>query len=173
MPAFNAIIADSLPFEQRGAGYGAYRMITSTPQMVAPFIGGIVLDWMGYQKGVQIFMVVEFLVALVVTYFRWRMLRETIERFEGKLRLWEQQVAMSTLTVRLTTRATFRPAEALGLGEEAQRTLATSWQAMVDLGRALLLVLIAIVPWAIPLVLVILMLRLLLRRARRRPRTGS
>jgi len=47
--------------------------------MVAPFIGGIVLDWMGYQKGVQIFMVVEFLVAFVVTYFRWRMLRETID----------------------------------------------------------------------------------------------
>jgi MFS family permease len=83
MPAFNAIIADSLPTEQRGAGYGAYRMITSTPQFISPIIGGVVMDWMGYQQGVQIFMIVDFFVALFVTYSRWRMLRETIDVDDG------------------------------------------------------------------------------------------
>jgi MFS family permease len=83
MPAFNAIIADSLPTEQRGAGYGAYRMITSTPQFISPIIGGVVMDWMGYQQGIQIFMIVDFFVALFVTYSRWRMLRETIDLDDG------------------------------------------------------------------------------------------
>ncbi|MCK5670834.1 MFS transporter, partial [Candidatus Bathyarchaeota archaeon] len=36
MPAFNAIIADSLPEDERGAGYGAFRMITSTPRIFSP-----------------------------------------------------------------------------------------------------------------------------------------
>lgn len=83
MPAFNAIIADSLPSEQRGAGYGAYRMITSTPQMVAPIIGGVVMDWMGYEQGIRIFMVLSFFISVFVTWYRWKMLSETLV-FEDK-----------------------------------------------------------------------------------------
>ena len=83
MPAFNAIIADSLPSEQRGAGYGAYRMITSTPQMVAPIIGGVVMDWMGYEQGIRIFMVLSFLISVLVTWYRHKMLSETLV-FEDK-----------------------------------------------------------------------------------------
>ena len=83
MPAFNAIIADSLPSEQRGAGYGAYRMITSTPQMVAPIIGGVVMDWMGYEQGIRIFMVLSFFISVLVTWYRRKMLSETLV-FEDK-----------------------------------------------------------------------------------------
>jgi MFS family permease len=83
MPAFNAIIADSLPSEQRGAGYGAYRMITSTPQMVAPIVGGLVMDWVGYEQGIRVFMVLSFLISILVTWYRSRMLRETLS-FEDR-----------------------------------------------------------------------------------------
>jgi len=78
MPAFNAIIADSLPKDRRGAGYGAYRMITSTPQFIAPYFGGIIMDMMGYKVGIQIFMVLSFVVSAFVTYSRWKFLKETL-----------------------------------------------------------------------------------------------
>jgi MFS family permease len=79
MPAFNAIIADSLPSKQRGAGYGAYRMITSTPQFISPIAGGVVMDWLGYKQGVQIFMGLDFFVSAFVTYSRWKFLKETLD----------------------------------------------------------------------------------------------
>jgi len=67
MPAFNAIIADSLPETERGAGYGAYRMITSIPRIFSPIIGGIIMDSFGYLEGVRIFLFVSLVVNVVVT----------------------------------------------------------------------------------------------------------
>jgi MFS family permease len=78
MPAFNAIIADSLPRSERGAGYGAYRTITSIPMMFAPFLGGMVMDAYGYEVGIKAFMVMGLFVNIIVTYARHRMLRETL-----------------------------------------------------------------------------------------------
>jgi len=83
MPAFNAIIADSLPEDERGAGYGAYRMITSMPQFISPLMGGLVMDWLGYQQGIKIFMMFDCLISVFVTYSRWKMLKETIEFDDG------------------------------------------------------------------------------------------
>ena len=54
MPAFNAIIADSLPDDERGAGYGAYRMITSIPRIFSPVIGGFLFDRMGPAEGFRL-----------------------------------------------------------------------------------------------------------------------
>ena len=70
MPAFNAIIADSLPETERGAGYGAYRMITSTPRIFSPIIGGIIMDSFGYLEGVRIFLFVSLVVNVIVTLVR-------------------------------------------------------------------------------------------------------
>lgn len=80
MPAFNAIIADSLPETQRGAGYGAYRTITSMPQIVSPVIGGMVMDAFGYREGIKIFLTISFFATVLVTYVRWRYLTETLVR---------------------------------------------------------------------------------------------
>jgi len=79
MPAFSAIIADSLPRDRRGAGYGAYNMITSLPSMFEPLIGGIVVERYGYQQGIRIFLLLQSLVALIMTAVRWRFLKETID----------------------------------------------------------------------------------------------
>jgi MFS family permease len=78
MPAFNAIIADSLPDDERGAGYGAYRMITSTPQIFSPLIGGYLLDTMGLEEGFRLFMYFSILVNMIVTYARYRIITETL-----------------------------------------------------------------------------------------------
>jgi len=78
MPAFNAIIADSLPETERGAGYGAYRMITSTPRIFSPIIGGIIMDSFGYLEGVRIFLLISIVVNVFVTLVRWRVITETL-----------------------------------------------------------------------------------------------
>lgn len=79
MPAFNAIIADSIPEEERGAGYGAYRTITSSPQIFGPIIGGVLMDNFGYKEGVRIFLIVSLFTNLIVTYARWKVLTETLD----------------------------------------------------------------------------------------------
>ena len=77
MPAFNAIIADSLPETERGAGYGAYRMITSFPQVISPIIGGVLMDSFGYKEGVKIFLVASLVTNIIVTIVRWKVVTET------------------------------------------------------------------------------------------------
>lgn len=78
MPAFNAIIADSLPDDERGAGYGAYRMITSTPQIFSPVVGGFLFERMGPAQGFRLFMYLSIIVNAIVTYARHRIITETL-----------------------------------------------------------------------------------------------
>ena len=78
MPAFNAIIADSLPEDERGAGYGAYRMITSIPRIFSPVIGGYLLDSMGLEEGFRLFMYFSIVVNALVTYARHKIITETL-----------------------------------------------------------------------------------------------
>lgn len=78
MPAFNAIIADSLPHEQRGAGYGAYRMITSLPRVFMPIFGGVIMDLWGYAEGVRIFLITTILASVVMVIVRWKVITETL-----------------------------------------------------------------------------------------------
>jgi hypothetical protein len=73
--------------------------------------------------------------------------RETLERLEGKLKLYDSQVAMSTLTLRLVTLQTYQAGKPRGLGEQLSDTLGSSWQALVTFGRGLLLLIVALLPW--------------------------
>lgn len=79
MPAFTAIVADSLPSRRRGAGYGAYNMITSLPNIVSPLIAGYVMEMYGYRDGIRIFLAASVIVNLIVTYIRWLLLKETLD----------------------------------------------------------------------------------------------
>ncbi|RLI05545.1 hypothetical protein DRO24_05795, partial [Candidatus Bathyarchaeota archaeon] len=53
-PAFNALIAESLPEDRRGAAFGAYRMMTSIPRVFMPLISGYYLDILGIGRGVRL-----------------------------------------------------------------------------------------------------------------------
>ncbi len=103
MPAFNAIIADSLPKSERGAGYGAYRTITSIPMMIAPVLGGLVMDAYGYEVGIKAFMVMGIFVNAFVTYARNKMLKETLvyddDVHTGRRRPGVKESLMSVFTM--------------------------------------------------------------------------
>jgi hypothetical protein len=99
--------------------------------------------------------------------------REEIERYEGKVRLYDRQVALSTLRLEIVTERIYSAAPPATLGERAQRTLAASSKAMVSAGTGLLLVVLAIAPWLLPLVLLGWLGRALMRRALRRRHLGA
>lgn len=104
MPAFNAIIADSLPEDERGAGYGAYRMITSMPRIFSPVIGGYLLDSMGLEEGFRLFMYFSIIVNVIVTYARNKIITETLfdeeeMRKKAKKRLPIKEQIVDTMTL--------------------------------------------------------------------------
>jgi len=61
-----------------GAGYGAYRMITSTPQIFSPVVGGFLFERMGPAQGFRLFMYLSIIVNAIVTYARHRIITETL-----------------------------------------------------------------------------------------------
>ncbi|MBN1681996.1 MFS transporter [Candidatus Bathyarchaeota archaeon] len=81
-PAFNSLIADSMPRNRRGTGYGAYNMITSLPNIFSPTIGGIVMDNYGYEEGLKTFLILQILTSLLVTYIRWRFMKDISDSSE-------------------------------------------------------------------------------------------
>ncbi len=80
MPAFEAIVADSLPSRQRGAGYGAYRMVTSLPRIFMPTLGGVAMDVLGYKEGVKIFNILTIFTVTATLIIRAKLITETLDR---------------------------------------------------------------------------------------------
>ncbi len=78
MPAFNAIIADSLPFERRGTAFGAYRMVTSAPNIVMPIVSGVYIDMIGLATGVRAGLLMYVVAAITAMCVRALFLRETL-----------------------------------------------------------------------------------------------
>ncbi len=79
MPAFNALIAESLPKERRGTAFGAYRMMTSIPGIFMPVVSGYYLEVMGVAKGVRIGLMMFTVAALIATVVRAIFLEETFD----------------------------------------------------------------------------------------------
>ena len=94
--------------------------------------------------------------------------REEIERFQGQLNRFDDQVAMSTVTLKISTRRVFAAGATPSLGERISRTLGGSWQVLVAAGHAVLLIAVALVPWLLPLLLVAFGIRALAKRWQRR-----
>ncbi|MBW2523221.1 MAG: DUF4349 domain-containing protein [Deltaproteobacteria bacterium] len=78
--------------------------------------------------------------------------RERIESMEGKLRLFDKQVAFSTLRLVLITEQVYAGGPPAGLGDRAWSVLTASWSALVSFGRALVLMAAGLLPW-LPLIL--------------------
>jgi len=81
-PAFNAIIAESLPKERRGTAFGAYRMMTSLPQIFMPVVSGYYLEIMGIAKGVRIGLMMFAGAAALAVLVRQIILVETLDKGE-------------------------------------------------------------------------------------------
>ena len=82
-PAFNAIIAESLPQESRGAAFGAYRMMTSIPQIFMPAVSGYYLEVMGMAQGVRVGLMMFAGAAAIAVVVRAVLLTETLDTGEG------------------------------------------------------------------------------------------
>ena len=84
MPAFNAIIAESLPSKRRGSGYGVYNTITRIPNIFAPLLGGLFVDAYGLYRGVRVFLMLQIGVSILGIIIRFFYLKETVVHRIGK-----------------------------------------------------------------------------------------
>ena len=80
MPAFQALIAESLPRDQMGSGYAIYGMVRRVPMLFTGIIGGIVMDTLGVGKGTRICLIGSFIGAVISFVARYLFLTETLVR---------------------------------------------------------------------------------------------
>ena len=77
IPAIDALIAESVTKENRGLGYGAFRLMTWLPQVFTAFLGGVIMDWIGIIPGVRVAIACTLIVAWLNVVIRWRYLEDT------------------------------------------------------------------------------------------------
>ncbi len=78
MPALSALIADSLPQENRATGFGAYSMAWYLAIVVSIPLGGYILDQLGVVKGTQWGLLISVILTLPVVLIRWKYIDETV-----------------------------------------------------------------------------------------------
>ncbi|TRO48302.1 MFS transporter [Candidatus Bathyarchaeota archaeon] len=78
-PARQALIADSIPPEQRGIGFAATMAIPSAFGIAAPVVGGWLIETYGIDRAIRGLYLVGFFIAVVVALFRLKYLRETLD----------------------------------------------------------------------------------------------
>jgi len=83
-PAFNALIAESLPEDRRGVAFGAYRMMTSIPRVFMPLISGYYLDILGIGRGVRLGLLMFSLAVFTAALLRGLLLMETLHEGERR-----------------------------------------------------------------------------------------
>jgi hypothetical protein len=90
--------------------------------------------------------------------------RTEVEGYEGKLRQWNDQVAMSTLTLALSTKRPEIAATDPGLGTRIKQTFHDSVDSLRAFGSWLIVTLIALAPWLLVLIPAFVFGRKLARR---------
>lgn len=93
--------------------------------------------------------------------------REEIERIEGRLRFLTNQTDLSTVTITVREVKNFVPEGPPTLATTLGRSLTGSLDTMRSLGVALLVVVVALLPWVLPLGLFVLLLLRFLGKAKR------
>jgi MFS family permease len=91
MPAFNAIIAESLPQDKKGAGFGAYRFLTGIPGIFMPVVSGYYLDLMGLERGVRTGLLMFIGAAAIAAIVRQIFLTETLVTEDAKEEITEKE----------------------------------------------------------------------------------
>jgi hypothetical protein len=90
--------------------------------------------------------------------------RESVEVMEGQLRGLDDRTSLATLTVELVTRETYIAVEEPGLGSKIESAFDASVHALGEAAEALLLFMVAALPWLVPLGIGAWLLRRRLRR---------
>jgi len=92
--------------------------------------------------------------------------RGEIEGYDGRLRQWDSQVAMSTLTLSLVTKRPEIATAPTSFGDQSSATFHDSIAALHELGAFVVFALIAVLPWLVVLVPAALLARRLIRNRR-------
>jgi hypothetical protein len=74
---------------------------------------------------------------------------QELERMEGQLKLLEDQTAMSTIELQVSTPLASIPVVQLSFLQRWEKSLSSSWLAFVQVGQWLLIVLTASLPWTL------------------------
>ncbi len=77
VPANTALIAESLPKDQRGTGFAAYRTVTSIPTIITSLMGGMVMDYFGVLPGCKYVLAASVATGVFALFMRWRYITET------------------------------------------------------------------------------------------------
>jgi hypothetical protein len=94
--------------------------------------------------------------------------REGIEVMDGQLRGLTDRTSLATLTVSLLSQGTYQPEPDPGLGTKISKVFDASIEGLAAAAEALLLFLVAALPWLLPIAILALALRRpLMRRWRR------
>jgi hypothetical protein len=93
--------------------------------------------------------------------------RGEINTLKGRLQRWDKQVAFTTFTITIQERRDYVPPTAPAFGTTVGRTFSGSVDALVEVGKALVLVAVALAPWLPVILAVVAGLWLLIRRLSR------
>lgn len=77
-PAFQAIVAESLPREQLGAGYGVFNAIQRVPAVLTGILGGVLMDALGVSTGTRLCFIGASIAAAIVFLARYLFITETL-----------------------------------------------------------------------------------------------
>ncbi len=100
-PAMFAIIGDNLPSERRAIGFGVQSILKRIPMAIAPVIGGWLLTWNGFEKGVRIGLGITILLAILAIFAVLLWYREDKPGFSGSANLKEIWRSMNPALKRL------------------------------------------------------------------------
>jgi len=97
--------------------------------------------------------------------------RGEIEQMEGQKRLWDKQVDLSTVNVDMIARRVYASAPPKSLVERVESIFDGSVSSLLSVARGALLLMVALVPWLLPLLLLAWTVRRVARlvRSRRAP----
>jgi MFS family permease len=82
-PAYNSLIAESLPRTRRAAGFGAFRMVRLLFNAFAVPMGGIIMDYMGVVTGFRAMLIWSVFIITIVMILRIKYLEETLPSSES------------------------------------------------------------------------------------------
>lgn len=82
--AMNALIAESLPTNKRGAGFAAISFVQKIPNVFTGIVGGMVMDYLGVIQGVRAVLTGTIAVSALSVIIYWMYLEETLQPEDRK-----------------------------------------------------------------------------------------
>ncbi|MFB0543565.1 MAG: MFS transporter [Candidatus Bathyarchaeia archaeon] len=84
LPAWQALLAESLPVENRGVGYGFHSTLISIPRIFLMPLGGILLDSVGLLPGMRLCLMLNSVLIFIYSLILWGFLIETKGEDKGR-----------------------------------------------------------------------------------------